>query len=95
MKISILALVLLTVSTTVAAWGNQGLGESDLKFAFLIMNQAFLLTDNGKKVFLDSIDFDWKRSSSRSRFASDLYSKRFIPMERHIFHKPVNHIISS
>ena len=51
MEISILALVLLTVSTTVAAWGNQGLGESDLKFAFLIMNQAFLLTDNGKKYF--------------------------------------------
>lgn len=51
MKISILALVLLTVSTTVAAWGDQGLGESDLKFTVVILNQAFLLTDNGKKYF--------------------------------------------
>lgn len=51
MKISIVALVLLTVSTTVAAWGDQGLGESDLNFAFLILNHAFLLTDSGKKYF--------------------------------------------
>ena len=35
MKISMEALVLLTVSTTVAAWGDQGLGESDLNHAFL------------------------------------------------------------